>query len=329
MKSQSGVMATHSSIDPKRVLADVSPRESFWFHNGIIVRNIYELVEQIRNLTPNSFVYHSNPDHDDFAKWVKDALQDEKLAADLTKERNQKRYIKRIKQRIQQHESNLFVKEKLLTPLKQGSDNIRLHAKEMATLSTLLILLIVILFINQNIYTQELGKLELKFQDLKQRDIIMQNLLIQTVLQQQNLSGAKTVTEESPAFEELFSYKEKFSPEDRISEDQIKVYKDRVVIFLNNASWAKFESTGSMLPTLNEEANAIEIVPLASEQIKPGDIISYTSDYAKGVIIHRVVETGEDADGWYAITKGDNNKIPDPYKVRFEQVQRVLIGIIY
>jgi uncharacterized protein (UPF0248 family) len=48
-----------------------------------------------------------------------------------------------------------------------------------------------------------------------------------------------------------------------------------------------------------------------------------------GTIIHRVVKIGQDSEGWYAILKGDNLSQEDPEKVRFDQVQRVVVAIIY
>ncbi len=46
------------------------------------------------------------------------------------------------------------------------------------------------------------------------------------------------------------------------------------------------------------------------------------------LIIHRVVEIGEDEQGTYFITKGDNNFFSDG-KVRFGQIKYVTIGVIY
>jgi Fe-S-cluster formation regulator IscX/YfhJ len=42
-----------------------------------------------------------------------------------------------------------------------------------------------------------------------------------------------------------------------------------------------------------------------------------------------VIETGEDSNGWYAIFKGDNNPIRDPSKVRFSQIRRIVVAVIY
>ncbi|MGB9748839.1 MAG: hypothetical protein ACP5OZ_04075 [Candidatus Woesearchaeota archaeon] len=118
-------------------------------------------------------------------------------------------------------------------------------------------------------------------------------------------------------------------PIDRIKENQIQVFSDKIVIYLQNAEWASFTPTGSMEPVLNEYANAIQIVPKSEDEIYIGDIISYESEYAEGIIIHRVVEIGYDKEGWYCIAKGDNNPKKDPGKIRFSQIKRILVAIIY
>ncbi len=118
------------------------------------------------------------------------------------------------------------------------------------------------------------------------------------------------------------------SPSDWIKEEDITVYGDRVVIDLPNAKWAKFTNTNSMDPLFDETSHALEIVPTSPNQIRAGDIISYKSPLVSAPVIHRVIQIGNDGQ-WYALTKGDNNSEQDPRKVRFEQVQRVLVAIIY
>jgi len=123
---------------------------------------------------------------------------------------------------------------------------------------------------------------------------------------------------------------ERFSPSDIISEEHIRVQEDRIIIMVDNPQWAMFTNTNSMDPVFDEGSHALQIVPTSSEDISVGDIISYeTTDNTNRVIIHRVVEIGQDKEGWYAVTKGDNNPIEDPEKVRFIQVKKLLIGIIY
>ena len=122
---------------------------------------------------------------------------------------------------------------------------------------------------------------------------------------------------------------EKPSPQDWIKENEISVTNDKVIIKINNPEWARFTNTNSMDPIIDEDSHAIEIVPTSPEQVQPGDIVSYKSNYVDGFIIHRVVETGYDSKGWYAIFKGDNNESNDPEKVRFSQIKRVVVAIIY
>jgi hypothetical protein len=122
---------------------------------------------------------------------------------------------------------------------------------------------------------------------------------------------------------------ERISPQDRISEDQIRVYPDRVVINLPNAQWASFTDTNSMDPIIDIGANAIQIIPKSTEEIHIGDIVSYQSSLVNSIIIHRVIHIDYDEEGWYAILKGDNLANPDPEKVRFDQIKRITVAIIY
>ncbi len=131
--------------------------------------------------------------------------------------------------------------------------------------------------------------------------------------------------------EQLLSDKavERLSPCDHIREGQILVTDNGVLIDLKGAEWATFTDTNSMDPIIDAGANAIEFVPDSEDEICIGDIASYVPSGGDGAIIHRVVETGYDSDGWYAIFKGDNLPYRDPERVRFTQIQRVVVAIIY
>ncbi len=121
----------------------------------------------------------------------------------------------------------------------------------------------------------------------------------------------------------------KAGPKDHIGEDHIRVYKKAAVLDIENLTWARFTDTHSMEPTLNKDSNGLEVKPQSEKDIAVGDIISYYSDYADGLIIHRVISQGYDKNGWYVIVKGDNLNEPDPGKIRFSQIHGVLVGIIY
>jgi hypothetical protein len=119
------------------------------------------------------------------------------------------------------------------------------------------------------------------------------------------------------------------SPSAWISDRQIGVYSQRVILDIENPQWATFTDTHSMEPVISSRSYAIEVVPESEDKINVGDIVSYESKYSDGIIIHRVIEKGYDSQGTYFVMKGDNNDAADPGKVRFEQIQRVVVAIIY
>jgi hypothetical protein len=121
---------------------------------------------------------------------------------------------------------------------------------------------------------------------------------------------------------------DQLSPGDWIKEEEILVTNDRVIINIKNAKWAKFADTKSMDPVFDQGNFAIQVIPKI-EQLQLGDIISYRPKNKDFLIIHRIIEMGEDEEGWYVITKGDNNPKPDPERVRADQVEKVVVGIIY
>ncbi|MFH1408453.1 MAG: hypothetical protein ABIH34_00960 [Nanoarchaeota archaeon] len=120
---------------------------------------------------------------------------------------------------------------------------------------------------------------------------------------------------------------ERMSPHDWIQEKDIRLTSDSVIISVEKPILAAFEGTNSMDPFLDETANAIEIVPKDPSEIHVGDVVSYETEY--GPVIHRVIETGVDDDGWYARFKGDNNPYEDQGKIRFREINRVLVAVIY
>jgi signal peptidase I len=70
----------------------------------------------------------------------------------------------------------------------------------------------------------------------------------------------------------------------------------------------------SMKPTLMP-GDKIEVEEIGFDELRPGDIIVYDNpEDIRLNIIHRI--TGRDADG--LITRGDNNRYTDPYRVRPE-----------
>jgi len=129
--------------------------------------------------------------------------------------------------------------------------------------------------------------------------------------------------------EKPFSYNKdnnSFSPSDFIKESDIRIYSDRIIIYLDDARISRYAPTGSMLPILDSGANGIKITPLSENEVNVGDIITFRS--GNDLIVHRVVEKGKDNQGTYFITKGDNNLVSDG-KIRFSSIESKTVGVLY
>jgi signal peptidase I len=124
----------------------------------------------------------------------------------------------------------------------------------------------------------------------------------------------------------IFS-KQAFAPSNSIAEKDIEVYEDKIVIYVENPSISNYAPTGSMRPVIDVYANGIRVVPVSEDEIKIGDIVSFEKD--NRLIVHRIVEKGLDEEGFYFITKGDNNPTTDKGKLRFKDIKYKTIGVIW
>jgi len=116
------------------------------------------------------------------------------------------------------------------------------------------------------------------------------------------------------------------SPSDWVMEEDIIVFDDYIILRIANATLSNYADSGSMKPLLDIGANGIRVVPINSNQIGVGDIVSFR--FGGILIVHRVVERGIDDRGVYFITQGDNNVFSDD-KIRFEDIEYVTVGVIW
>jgi len=127
------------------------------------------------------------------------------------------------------------------------------------------------------------------------------------------------------------------SPGDFVSKKDINVNSSKILIDLDHLEkqivLSNYDDSKSMFPLINNDSIGMGFRPDSSEEINIGDIISFWSfadiENKKRLVVHRVIDKGSDEKGIYFITKGDNNPKKDKQKVRFEEVDSVLIGILY
>lgn len=86
--------------DAERLLANVPEENVFRLHNGHIFKNMGELSQALSKMGNDDFTYHVNTEKNDFSKWVKDIIKDEKLAKDIAKSKNQSQTAKTVADRI-------------------------------------------------------------------------------------------------------------------------------------------------------------------------------------------------------------------------------------
>jgi signal peptidase I len=307
-------------MEKRSFLKNVRYDKALKLINKRFIHNYYELASEINFLEENEFDYHRN--HDDIIDWIKQNYQDDELIKKLKEAKSKKDYIFIIKRRISSLESEL--KKQKLTK-EQALDTL---PKPNPWLPIIIILATMILM--QHLYFSD-TKLEESNELLKAKnEIFTLDSKLQEYEKQMGQLEAENRDLKNRANNIFILYPKNentTSPSNRINENQIIMEDDRITILLNNALLAKFTETGSMLPVLDGNTNALEIIPRNYTELQPGDIISYKLD--NKIIIHRIIEIGLDDDGWYAYTKGDNNAEKDPEIVRFNQVQRVVVGILY
>lgn len=93
-------MAKILKKDAEKFLANVPEENVFRCCDGSIFRNMEELGNAFSNMANGGFNYHANTERNDFSKWVKDVIKDDKLARDLAKSQNQSQAAKAVADRM-------------------------------------------------------------------------------------------------------------------------------------------------------------------------------------------------------------------------------------
>ena len=93
-------MAIRNQEDAQRVLRHVPEEKRFYAHDGKILSNIFELKAALEKISRACYSYHVNEEKNDFARWVREVLGDDKLAKDLVRTPAQKDASRLVADRI-------------------------------------------------------------------------------------------------------------------------------------------------------------------------------------------------------------------------------------
>lgn len=87
--------------------------------------------------------------------------------------------------------------------------------------------------------------------------------------------------------------------------------------------------SGSMEPAL-KVGSAVVVQPLAAEEVRTGDIITYRGESSVGLITHRVERLARENGQLLFHTRGDANNVPDPQPVtEWQLVGKVALTVPY
>jgi len=87
--------------------------------------------------------------------------------------------------------------------------------------------------------------------------------------------------------------------------------------------------TDSMEPHINP-GDLVVTKPVPPSELRVGDVILYELRVGNStyLIVHRIVAVHNESGGLYFITKGDNRRYPDPWRVYPEQVKGRVVLVI-
>ncbi len=291
----------------------IRPEQAFYLQNGEHLTSPHQLFGALEGMDPALYAHHTDG-RNDFSRWLADVF-----------------HLHRLAQAIRDAPSPAAMLEawKAFEQGQKRQEGLQKYLQRIKTLLPIAAAIVgVLLFflIFQQIHAQQVQLTALRgdIQDFRVSQQVLQDTWTRALQVQANQSINILVPNIS-----LFDTPSanKAAPFPRISKEQISIKEDRIELRIPNISWASFAGSGSMLPTLDDGAYGLQVVPENSSSIHVGDVISFVQ--GEEIIIHRVQETGADQEGWFAITQGDNNPQPDPEKVRFSQVTGILVGIIY
>ena len=89
-----------SKEEAKRRLGDVPDDKRFWCHDGKFIKNLRELRKALIDMSDETFHYHLGEGRNDFSKWIREVVGDDKLAEDLSKIKSRMQASQAVAERI-------------------------------------------------------------------------------------------------------------------------------------------------------------------------------------------------------------------------------------
>ncbi len=94
-------MARILKADAERRLANVPDEHAFRCCDGSVFRSLQELQGGLSGMSDESYAFHAGKDRNDFSNWVRDVIEDQKLARDLLRAQSRAQAADNVAARIQ------------------------------------------------------------------------------------------------------------------------------------------------------------------------------------------------------------------------------------
>lgn len=313
----------------KSIIKESSSKRVLTLFNEHKAKNYHELFSELKLLTEKDFQKYDCKNK--IIEWIKNNYNDPELLdkLNLSETKNQMQIF--LEGRIQRMDKQETIQK--LAVLKSQISTSSNQSKSMNIFLAISIILIVVLvfqflyFSSYKEYPEDINSLKNMIFEANKENTVLNDKLLD--LQREN-SELKSEIIELQNTNIIVNPKSNntFGPSNKILIDDLYLEDTFVRLNVNNISLSRFFDSGSMQPTLNSYSTGLKMPIYSIEQVKVGDIISYKTQESK-LIVHRVIRVSKDQKGWFAITKGDNNDVEDEQKVRFEQINGIIIGILY
>lgn len=96
-----------SKEEAQRRLGDVPDDKRFWCQDGKAIRNLRELRKALIDISDVTFNHHLSEGRNDFSRWIREVVGDERLANELAKVRSRLKASQVIAERISFLESKI------------------------------------------------------------------------------------------------------------------------------------------------------------------------------------------------------------------------------
>ncbi len=80
----------------------ISQEEYFWTCDGRVLGSLEELATALKEMDDGAFKHHVNKEKNDFVKWVKEVLKDNKLVQEMKRSKTRLTMLKKVEARIKE-----------------------------------------------------------------------------------------------------------------------------------------------------------------------------------------------------------------------------------